>query len=788
MKFNRLRDQILYPISAIVIVIFLVIITAVSFRVRTITMGLSKKSMEETTLHYAKKIESDLNHSMDAARNLAFVFESYEMISAGERREVFDDMLRNTIENHSEFLAIRSIWEPGALDANTEQSSGTKRYSTGWYWADGVITRFVSEDSEKTEHYYLVPKETGMETVMEPYLYSYNGSSENDILIISLVAPIMRQNQFIGIVGIDMELSLLQYAVADFQIFASGFGALVDNKGGVVAHPKKNYIGKNIVTLDNREIREKELEIIQQGKQWETTLVSGYGANKKEWIHTLAPVIIGESTTPWGFYTGVPTSEIFEQSDSLRNFIIFLVLVMAAPVLIGAIVFISNQIEKPIKSAVEAVREISKGNLDVNIEIDSNDEIGQLLSAMQVMVVNLRSVILSMIDTAKLITDTSLQLSENSQLIREGTVAQSSATEETSSSMEEMATSIRQISENTESLANNVNETSASIEQMTISIRSVSDNTDDLSKIVHDNASIIENMAISIEHVALNSGEAEKASKSAVNVAKEGGDIVQRATDGIQKIAKTMDEIIAMIQKLDASGKKINSIIGTIDGIAEQTNLLALNAAIEAARAGEHGRGFAVVADEVRKLAERSAGSAKKIVRLINTVQEDTEGTTRATREGANRVNEGVQLITQTGGALEKIVSKISDVSHMMSEINAATDQQSNGSEQVVVGFGRVRQMTRQINAATKEQTRGSSQIMKAIEIMNAMTRQVSISIDEQRRGGEQIVRAIENIASISEQNQDVVDRFVGIVETLNQQADGLRKLTGRFHINDYKC
>jgi methyl-accepting chemotaxis protein len=244
---------------------------------------------------------------------------------------------------------------------------------------------------------------------------------------------------------------------------------------------------------------------------------------------------------------------------------------------------------------------------------------------------------------------------------------------------------------------------------------------------------------------------------------------VKETIDGMEQISETMRDIVSVIETLNESSEKINTIVDVIDDIAEQTNLLALNAAIEAARAGEHGRGFAVVADEVRKLAERSASSAKEIVELITDVQEDTTNAIKVTNQGYQRATEGVKLAGKAGETLDEISDAIKKVNLMMKEVSKVTQQQAQASDRIVGTVENMRKMTRQVNNATNEQATSSRQIMKAVETMNAMTRQVSTATNEQRKGGEQIVQAIENITRIA--------------RNLASQAEKLKDITSIFKV-----
>lgn len=434
-----------------------------------------------------------------------------------------------------------------------------------------------------------------------------------------------------------------------------------------------------------------------------------------------------------------------------------------------------------INNVATRAEQIAEGNLTVDITPKSEQDI--LNNSFRNMVIHLRRMVEDLIESANQIGATVDKLNINSKLISEGAVQQSAASDQTTASMEQMASSIREIASNSESVNKNMGDTSQSIQQMTESIQSIAENATELASSVEETSATIEEMAVSIEQVAHNALQVSKSSDSAVKEAQDGSRAVKKTIDGMQGIFTTMKKIVTMIEKLNDNSKQINNIVYVIDEIAEQTNLLALNAAIEAARAGEHGRGFAVVADEVRKLAERSASSAREIVQLIAGVQKDTEDTIRATERGSQEVNDGVSLAMQAGDALEKILSTINAISRMTLEVSKVTDQQSKASEQVVKAVENMRRMTQNVHTATKDQAMGSEQIMSATQMVNNMTKQVFLATNEQRRGGEQIVQAVENISQISQQNIKIANQIVDVTQTLSKQAEKLREITNQFQV-----
>jgi methyl-accepting chemotaxis protein len=548
---------------------------------------------------------------------------------------------------------------------------------------------------------------------------------------------------------------------------------------------------------------------------------------------------------------------------------------------------------RPVQTMVEVAAAVAKGDLTESIGIQSSDEMGLLAGNLNEMVGNLRRVVDNIQETSVQVAASAGEISTNAKLITQGAQGQAQAAEETSTSMEEMAASIQTVAGNAQSLASYVEETSSSItemgasieqvarsaatlastvaeasatiEQMTVSTDQSAKNLETLSETIAESTVTIEEMASSIEAVARNaevlSGAATRASQtvsemaSAVaevaKIAEEADRISQRASEdartgdmavattvtGMRTISETMENTARVITSLGTRSQEIGKILEVIEEIADQTNLLALNAAIEAARAGEAGRGFAVVADEVRKLAERSVEATKEIGEVIRQVQQDTTAAVETAKAGANETKEGIQLADKAGLALRRIIDSVSRSSQLMAEIasstakqskasadalrtvadmNAATDQvttavreqaagskqireaieninrimaevtystkeQSAGGRQVRMSVENMNKIASQVGIATKDQAEGSRQIVHAVENMNRMTQQVSYATAEQKRGGELVVKAMENISEIARDNLATVEEMSKATTNLAQQAENLAKLISVF-------
>ncbi|HTY59656.1 MAG TPA: methyl-accepting chemotaxis protein, partial [Bacteroidota bacterium] len=335
------------------------------------------------------------------------------------------------------------------------------------------------------------------------------------------------------------------------------------------------------------------------------------------------------------------------------------VLGMAILAIIGLGLFIAQVISRPVRHLAEKAQSVAAGDLTVEVNVNSRDEIGQLAAAFRQMVGNLRETIGQVGEASSAVASASTQISSSTEEMAAGSQEQTSQAGEVASAVEEMT------------------------------------------------KTIVEN--------SKNAGNTAETAKRAKDAAEQGGIVVEETVAGMKRIADVVNRSAETVRALGKSSDQIGEIIGVIDDIADQTNLLALNAAIEAARAGEQGRGFAVVADEVRKLAERTTKATKEIAGMIKTIQGDTSGAVTSMEEGTKEVDNGIKLADRAGSSLKDIVLLIQNLTDMVSQIAAASEQQSSASEQISKNV-------EAISSVTGETAQGTQQIARAAEDLNRLT------------------------------------------------------------------
>ena len=279
-----------------------------------------------------------------------------------------------------------------------------------------------------------------------------------------------------------------------------------------------------------------------------------------------------------------------------------------------------------------------------------------------------------------------------------------------------LQTMVSQLGSTASDVASTATQMAATAEQMDASMQQQKNQTTEVLTSVGE-------MSSTVLDVASKSSEAATTAEGAGEQAQHGGEVVRQTIQSIGAIAEVVNDSAQAIGELGRRGEQIGQIIEVIDDIADQTNLLALNAAIEAARAGEHGRGFAVVADEVRKLAERTTGATKEVAESIKAIQEKTGKAVVRMADGTERVDSGVKLAEQAGHALQQIVSSSNHVSREIRSIASMAESQSIAAEQISRNVDG-------INAALSQSVEGTSQTASTAAIMSTKAEQYQQLLD----------------------------------------------------------
>ena len=408
--------------------------------------------------------------------------------------------------------------------------------------------------------------------------------------------------------------------------------------------------------------------------------------------------------------TAIPQSDVMGQLNR-ELFKIIILGIVGALLVLATCYYVAQRISRRVSKISEVAIAMSEGDLSLSADIRSNDEIGVLASSFR-----------ALYDYMRELSDVSEQIAANNLTVK---VEPKSDKDVLGNAFKTMLLNfigmIHEMSDNAGQLVSSASEISSSSEQMS---KGAQDQADQVNQV----STAIEEMTATILESSKNAGEATDASRNASETAATGGQIVSDTIAGMQKIADVVRESAESICKLAKSADQIGEIIGVIDDIADQTNLLALNAAIEAARAGEQGRGFAVVADEVRKLAERTGKATGEITGMIKGIQNETEEAVGSMESGIQEVDKGRELSDKAGNSLNEIVNMSQRVMDMIQQMATASEEQSVAAEQISKNVEHISSVTKETATGAEQSAAAAEELSRQAEGMKEMVAQFKIA------------------------------------------------------------
>jgi phosphate/phosphite/phosphonate ABC transporter binding protein len=441
---------------------------------------------------------------------------------------------------------------------------------------------------------------------------------------------------------------------------------------------------------------------------------------------------------------------------------------------------IRRTVIKPIRLLEKAALKLSGGDLTFNVDLKSGDEIGRFSREVRDSLVSISGILERIKDVSRRVSRVAEDVEKESRKVVDGTMLETESVNNISSSIQEMNVGITEIADSTDGLAASAEETAASMEQMVTSISEIKGSAEDLSMAVESTSTSIGQLSAAINEVAANAGElaeaAEETQAAIIEISTSIKEVEQRTKEsamlsdkvkneavtfgmtsiektigGMKHIKASVEKTANYVDKLGGRSEEIGKILTVIDEVTDQTTMLALNAAILAAQAGEQGKGFTVVADEIKSLADRTAESTQEIADLIQAVRQEVGDAVGAMNEGLQSVETGFKVTNEAVDALRKIVESSKKSSEMTAAIEQATAEQSKAARFVSTAMEKVLGMAGQIARATTEQNRQIQFIMNATQKIGDVTVHVKTATNEQSLNSKQISQAVELVSDKSQ-------------------------------------
>ena len=482
----------------------------------------------------------------------------------------------------------------------------------------------------------------------------------------------------------------------------------------------------------------------------------------------------------------------------------------ATLVALGMAWLVGRDVDGAVNALRRAAERVAEGDLTCGQVFNAEDELGQLARTFERMVGGLRDTIGRVagatdrveaaaseitavteslagvtVDQVRGIQQATMSMeSINVQVtgIAESASALNVSVEESSSSILELGAVGEELNGTASVLSQKVDEVSTSIEQMIRSVRQVAQNAEGLAQAAAETSSSMEEMASSLREVDANAAETARLSSRVVASSESGRERVRQTIDGMAAIREATETAERVIHSLAERAKEIGAIVGVIDDVADETNLLALNAAIIAAQAGDQGRAFSVVADQIKDLADRVLSSTKEIGGLIHAVQGESANAIGAVERGSQSVQSGVDLSAEAGVSLEEITVAARESGLRIAGIVSAVKEQSKAATHVVELMERVRNGVEQIRVAGREQERGNEVVLRNSVAMREVATQVRGTTEEQARGSGRIRESVESVREAVDQiNRSLQEQSAAC----RQAAEQLERVYERTRSNE---
>ncbi|MDR1506773.1 MAG: methyl-accepting chemotaxis protein [Treponema sp.] len=707
-------------LTMIIAIMMVVVITSISLilltKASSMQIAAANAVLENETGLHAGEMISQYEKYLYIGTALSQIMSDYELTEPSLRRARYTEMLRSTLEANANFVGVFTVWQPGVLDgldaryANTPGTDSSGNFITWFSRHTGRMEMYTYTEWRK-----VLAEVTNVPTFTDFVPRTVAGK---DTFQATMIIPIISggDTRIAGLVGVNIDMSASQTLIEELRPYGDGRAMLISDDGKVAAHYDMSLRGSTATDALLPVVGQAGVESVN------ASLASGtpgvFSSNGR--ICCVYPFVVGEVTVPWAILSSVEESTVLANVRRLTEFTIISAIV--AIIVAAIIIFLTaSNISKSIVNVSLTLKDISEGEGDLTktVNVSSKDEIGDLARYFNLTLEKIKNLVVTIKKQTMSLLDIGNDLASNMT--------------ETAAAINEITANIQSIKGRVINQSASVTETNATMEQITVNIEKLNDHVDKQTSSVSKSSSAIEEMIANIQSVTNTLAKNTENVRQLLESSDVGRGGLQEVSTDIQEIARESEGLL-----------EINAVM---ENIASQTNLLSMNAAIEAAHAGEAGKGFAVVADEIRKLAENSGEQSKTISTVLKKIKDSIDKITKSTDEVLNKF-----------GAID---TSIKTVSGQTENIRNAMEEQSVGSQQILEVIGQLNEITQQVESGSTEMQEGSREVIQEGKNLEMATQEITNGMNEMATGADQINIAVTRVNEISETNKESINVLV---------------------------
>ncbi len=668
-------------------------------------LAIAKRTATTIAAEQAFLIFDKIKNAESATMTLASMVEG--MLELPEpSRETLSLIVKHTTLSSTDFFGVWALLDANAYGNNDadfvdkgDYGNAQGRAQAYWFRENNDVIFDISDDYDH-ETYYITPKQNRRLSLISPYI-----DSGVNILMTTTAMPIMRGGSAVGAVGVDLSLEFIQSAIENIRPLETGYVMLISEEGDILVQP---HTGSKRKSEEFERVSSDIYNEIRSGKQFFTTARSIRNGEDVFVLYT--PVTLRSLSSHWFLAVAIPMSKVMAESNDIL-FKQSIIAVIATVLLTALVFYTASSVANPLGQAVAFAKEVAAGNYNATMQQSTTvHEVSALRHSLTSMIASLLDV---MDEVKKKQTESeqeTLRAHEAMNIAEKARLA----SEENRRAMINAAGRLQDI----------VTVITPASEDLRAQIEEVSRGAQHQAASLAETAAAMEQMNGNVLEVAKSAEESAQLAETTRQEAVNGAEITHKSKEAMLLVREDSAKIRVSMGKLEEHAQAINTVMGVISDIADQTNLLALNAAIEAARAGEAGRGFAVVADEVRKLAEKTLSSTTDVGEVIAAIQQSTDANVKQVEIAIQQIEHVSGFVEESGIALESIKVIAERSSDGVRAIATASEEQSATA-------GEIANSVAQGNMIATETSQAMGRATHAVQELTSQIQKLSMLIDE---------------------------------------------------------